>query len=251
MLKSSTKHLQEEFARFCRDGAWREIEGARPERLPKYRQLIFNIVRDALSTAYPIAVKYLGDEKWRQLCHEFFSNHGCSDPQVWRMPQELIGYVQENEAWLEEFPALVDLLRFEWQEIELFMMPDRELPPHNHSAPKLDEIPVIETEMQALVLQYPVHKMQPSDLNQAQPGTYISLAWRSRIDGIVHFKSISAFYALCLEYASEGSTLRSAGMKAALAVGLSDSESWQTELMRFMDSLHQSELIFGPSSEEL
>ncbi|KAB2807317.1 HvfC/BufC N-terminal domain-containing protein [Phaeocystidibacter luteus] len=245
MLRKSTIEAQSALSTYCRNGIETELEGAKLDRLPHYRRLVYNVVVNALNTAYPITQKYV-TEGWEDLQHRFFSSHYCQHPQIWRMPEELIAYVAENEAELiAKYPALIDLLRFEWQEVFLFMMPDLELPKHGDAAPNLGDKVVLEPEMQLLILTYPVHKTHPSKLIDAQPGQYASLAWRERETGKVQFMDISIFYALFLEViSSEELSVQQAGAKAALHLGLSNDESWSSNLQHFVNKLQEKRLIF-------
>lgn len=245
-LRDTTSDVQSKFAEYCRTGETEGIKGAREDRIPEYRRLVFSVIKNALNTAYPIVYKkYLTEEDWEGLQFRFFSNHNCSDPQIWRMPEELIGYTAQHEIDLQsKYPALVDLLRFEWQETFLFMMPDIDILPHSGEAPSLNDIPVLEPEMQLLALQYPVHETHPSKLPEAKAGQYISMGWRDRDKRHVHFMGISVFFALVLETLNDGqTTLLEAGKKVALQFGISN-EHWQSELEKFVSKLHAKQLIF-------
>lgn len=245
-LEDTTYQAQSSLSRYCRDGEITEIPGVRSERLPHYRRLVFNVVKDALNTAYPITRKYIDEKDWEGLQFRFFSGHACSHPQIWRMPEELIGYCKEYEGGLcNKYPALIDILRFDWQEVHLFMMPDIPMPTHREVKPEWNDIPVLEPEMQLLVLTYPVHIVHPSELKNSQPGQFVSLAWRNRDSGQVSFMDISIFFALVLDILSSSPCpLYEAGKKAALTVGISDEETWRQRLGEFVSKLHSRRLIF-------
>ncbi|NVK28673.1 MAG: putative DNA-binding domain-containing protein [Flavobacteriia bacterium] len=245
MLRKSTIEAQSTLSTYCRNGAETQLEGAKLDRLPHYRRLVYNVVVNALNTAYPITQKYVTNG-WEDLQYRFFASHYCQHPQIWRMPEELIGYVSENEPELmAEYPALIDLLRFEWQEVYLFMMPDIDLPSHSGLSPAFEDEVVLEPEMQLLILNYPVHKTHPTKLTGIEPGQFASLAWRERETGKVRFMDISIFYALFLEVISSGeTTVKQAGAKAALHMGLANEENWMKNLEAFVDKLYSKDLIF-------
>lgn len=245
-LRESTAKAQSSFADYCRTGETSGIEGAREDRISQYRRLVFSVVQNALNTAYPIVQKkYMSKDDWESLQHRFFSNHPCSDPQIWRMPSELIQYAEQHESDLcSKYPALLDLLRFEWQETYLFMMPDIEIPSHSNDCPSLSDKVVLEPEMQLLPLKYPVHNTHPSKLNETQAGQYISMAWRDREKRHVHFMGISVFFTLVLESINTSDiTLLEAGKKVALQFGIT-TDHWKEELEKFVAKLHQKHLIF-------
>ncbi len=247
-LEKTTHDAQAALALYCRDGELREIEGSLEDRLPHYRRLVFNVVKNALATAYPITSQKYIPEEWDELVFRFFKIHPCVDPQIWKMPHELVGYIEEHEKELtEEYPAVIDLLRFEWQEVYLFMMPDIAISDHSGVCPDLHDIPVLEPEMQMLVLSYPVHTTAPSKLKNSQVGQYISLAWRERSSGKVRFMNVSTFYALLLEsLSSENCTIEEAGHRTAVQLGMANADGWKEKTREFISHLHSKGLAFKP-----
>jgi hypothetical protein len=134
LLKTETYKIQNKLSEYCRNGKLIEIKGAVTDRLPHYRRLVFNVVKDAVENTYPIAHKYINKNIWKEICHDFFTNHKCKDPQVWRMPKEFVEYCK-NRQFAEQYnlPFLNDLLYFEWLEVEMYMMEDKDSPLYNDS----------------------------------------------------------------------------------------------------------------------
>lgn len=112
--------LQEKFVRCCRTGEIEPVADVEERRLEIYRGSIFGGIVRVLNKAYPLTRAALGKD-WEPLTHEFFANHECCSPQLWKMPKGLHDYVKERGT---EIPWLLDLLRFEWLEIEVHMGPD-------------------------------------------------------------------------------------------------------------------------------
>src|SRR6056297_2072235 len=112
MLKNDTHNIQSSLADYCRNGEAVDLPGTTDGRLPQYRRLVFGVISNTMKQAYPIAAKHLGPEVWDQLVEDFFANHACQNPQVWRMPRELIDYV-ESSGYDEklQLPHLLDLLK--------------------------------------------------------------------------------------------------------------------------------------------
>ena len=111
LLKTETYNQQSNFAQYCRDGKEVALNGIIAERLPHYRRLIFNIVKDAMETTFPIAFKYIESEIWYEMIYNFFSRHKCSDPHVWRMPKEFVDFCKtENYLTKYNLPYLNNLL---------------------------------------------------------------------------------------------------------------------------------------------
>lgn len=82
-LLSETFEAQSLLADYCRTGIRPEITGTN-KNITRYRELVYNVVFDTLENAYPIAFQFIGEEKWHELVHDFFSNHKAQTPQVWK-----------------------------------------------------------------------------------------------------------------------------------------------------------------------
>lgn len=178
MLKNDTHKIQSTLADFCRSGEPIDLPGTTEGRLAQYRRLVFGVISNTLSQAYPIAAKHLGSEIWDQLIEDFFANHACQDPQVWRMPRELIDYVRSSgyDKTLK-LPHLLDLLKMEWLEIEVHAMPDVN---EQNRAPiddLVNNVLVFNPYYRLERFTYPVHKIHernPADF----PGNYFLLIFR-------------------------------------------------------------------------
>ena len=71
-LHIDTIEQQSLLAKFCRDGAEPSLEGITEGRLHNYRRLVFGVVREALSSTYPLTVNLLTNKEWSILIQEFF-----------------------------------------------------------------------------------------------------------------------------------------------------------------------------------
>lgn len=182
LLKSSTYNQQSLLAEFTRTGneeIIQQLKGINLKGIKYYRQLIFNIIQDSITNAYPILTDFLGDQEMNNLIHRFFSNHKCQTYQVWEMPKEFKDYVILNETKLiEEYPFIPDLLLFEWMEIELFMMEDLEIPTHQSTGNILKDKLVLNPEIQILSLQYPVHIKHPKKITNNDKSNYFVVLHR-------------------------------------------------------------------------
>ena len=58
-MKDQTIEQQQLLAAYCRNGVDVEILGTTDGRLHNYRRLVFNVVRDALSSTYPLTYNLL------------------------------------------------------------------------------------------------------------------------------------------------------------------------------------------------
>jgi hypothetical protein len=199
LLKKDTAHIQGELATYCRDGNLVPIRGANPERLPHYRRLVFNVVNGAMEQAYPITLQVLGEQEWQDLIHAFFTQHNAQSSQVWKLPYELYIFAREH-VWQHKLnrPYLIDLLYFEWIEIEVYCMPDGNIPSWISGNHLLTKAMVVNPDFRILHLKYPVHKKAWKELESAQ-GSYFVLVFREPELGKVKFIELSPFFALLFE----------------------------------------------------
>ena len=165
MLSKETIDIQNQLATYCRDGKLVPIEGAKEDRLHNYRRLVFNVICDTLETAYPITNQVLEEGEWDELMFDFFNEHPCQDPQVWRMPKELIGFT-ESKKYADKWdkPYLIELLWFEWLEVDVHGLDDVELDEKASIKDVWTDELVLNPYIEFVELDYPVHKMKAADL---------------------------------------------------------------------------------------
>lgn len=197
-LHAETIEQQKRLAEYCRNGETPELDGITPNRIPEYRRLVFTIIEDALTRTYPLAVNLLSQKEWAVLCNDFFEFHPCRDPQVWKMPMELIEYVEETQTELNhKYPHLLELLRFEWKEVEYYMMPDLEFPP-SAGDDIWNDYWALNPESEILTLSYPVHQKNARFISRTDEGQYFCLIFRQPNSGKVKFMNLSPFFAWML-----------------------------------------------------
>ena len=245
LLKPETHNYQSQLADYCKTGVITEIEGANTDRLHHYRRLTYNIIKSALSTAYPIAKKTLTDDEWIAMVDDYFANHKMNSPLVWKMPFEFYEFCQEKE-YGEKFgkPYLNDLLYFEWIEIEVHTMEDKLIPLYVEEGDLLEDNLVITPEYELLSFDYPVHKFKGDELLDKK-GSYFVLIFRKKSTGAVRFINLSAFLAYLLEVIAEGDkSLRSAIVATSQAFGVDENKAIQHGLAFANDMLAQ-EFILG------
>lgn len=201
MLSDNTKSIQQAFSSYCRTGEENDdlpVQSA--ERLGHYRRLVFNVVLNTLTQAYPITKKQLGKKEWYTLVHRFFAEHSCQHTQVWRMPKELIDFVSKSGFHSRVNTAhLPELLMLEWLEIEIHTEPDVDLDPFVPEIQDLLREPLRTTPYyRMLEFKYPVHKVH--EINPADhPGSYFLFLFRDNQTGKVHFTHIQPLYATLLD----------------------------------------------------
>ncbi len=210
MLKPQTKQVQTDFADYCRTGIAIDLPGARHDRLPHYRRLVINVIKDTLSQAYPLTKNLLGAARFDQLAEEFFANHRCQHEQVFRMAGELVTYFaqQKNHPVRNEFPFIDDLLEFEWIELDVYIKADV-------TTPKIASTSNIKTEPLLLnpiytlsQFKYPVFLKKANEITDADAGQYYCLAHRHPESFKAIFTELSAHMVLVVEQLAHGQTLQ-------------------------------------------
>lgn len=243
-LKKETHNIQSQLAEYCKTGIMVEIEGARQDRLHHYRRLTYNIVKEALVTAYPIAYKSLKENQWMQMVDEYYVRHKMNTPLVWKMPYEFYEFcIEANYADKFELPYLEDLLYFEWIEIELHTMPDKEFDNYNDTGDLMGDKLVITPEYELLSFDYPVHKFKGDELLDKK-GNYFVLIFRKHDTGAVRFINLSSYFAVVLQLLiEEGLTFKKAIQKASMSFGVDYDKSIQYGLSFANDLIAQGFIL--------
>lgn len=197
-LKPETIQAQHALADYCRTGKNVKLDGITPNRIHHYRRLVFNVVKNTISQAFPISKKIIGDH-WENLVHNFFVNHNSQTPQVWKLPFEFYEYIKkEKYANKLQLPFLNDLLYFEWIEIEVYTMPDIEINPFEKNGDMLNDALVVNPEFKLMLLEYPVHIFEAQAAVQKKGNFYV-LCFREPETGKVKFINLSIFHVFIIE----------------------------------------------------
>lgn len=244
LLKKETHNIQSQLAEYCKTGVMVEIEGARQDRLHHYRRLTYNIVKEALVTAYPIAYKSLKENQWMQMVDEYYTSHKMKTPLVWKMPFEFYEFcIEANYADKFVLPYLEDLLYFEWIEIEIHTMPDKVIPEFSEVGDLLEDKLVFTPEFELLSFDYPVHKFKGDELLDKK-GNYFVLIFRKHDTGAVRFINLSSYFAVVLQLLiEERITFKEAIVKASTTFGVDYDKSIQHGLSFANDLIAQGFIL--------
>jgi hypothetical protein len=200
---SNTFSYQSSFANYCRTGNESYLSGVRKDRARHYYQLVSNIVSDTLVTAYPLTKQLLTKSEWDILHKDFMSNHTCMSPQIWKMPFELIEFVKKNTYYLiKKYPFLVELLFFEWVEIEVFMSEDK-LRDYTLNGNPESSVLMINPEISLHKFTYPIHLKNASKIRESDKGEYFLSVHRHPETGKVYFTNLSPALVLLIEFLIE------------------------------------------------
>jgi len=200
MLRPETKEIQEQLAMYCRSGKETPIPGVTKGRLPHYRRLVYNVVHGTIAQAYPITRKVLTDEEWNYLFDSFFVEHDAQTPILWKLPYEFYSYAKEH-SYDQKFDKLwlLELLWFEWLEIEVHMMQDAEHPEYSDSEDVMDDHLVVNRDSRLIQLEYPVH-MHAVEVAEQKKGSHYVYIYRDVETGTVRFINLSVLHAWLLDH---------------------------------------------------
>ncbi|MFC2101833.1 DUF2063 domain-containing protein [Bacteroidota bacterium] len=202
-LLDTTRAYQTNLASYCRTGNYIPIPGVNEEHVKHYRRLVYNVIDDTLKSAYPLTVNLLTPKEWSDTVQRFFQEHPCQSPQVWTMPKEFYTYLDETQPkLLKKYPFLLELIWFEWLEVELYMMPDKES--EFVAKGELDaDLLVINPEHTLQSFSYPIHLKNAKYITLTDKGTYFLAMHRLPESGKVEFTDLSLFLVRMLEILGE------------------------------------------------
>jgi hypothetical protein len=202
-LLEQTHRNQLALANYCRTGILEDIPGINTENISQYRRLVFNVIDDMLQSAFPLSHELLKTREWQMITHDFFSNHACQSPQVWYMPREFYEYLEQTRPLiLNKYPVLMELLWFEWLEVEIFMMEDQEVDYKTTGNLERDPI-VLNPEIHFQHFNFPVHLKKAKKITAAAKGDYYLCMHRLPESGDVSFTDLSPAFVRLLELLSE------------------------------------------------
>lgn len=206
MLKQKTRELQNSLGSYCRGASDSIVKEHSNEKLSNYKQMVWNVVYDSLSKVYPISRQIIGNEKWNELVEFFFAKHKCRTNQIWKLPKEFIQCMKIGHGYKKaNIPYLMDLLRFEWCEVEVFMMRNRKIkfaPITSSSENRL----TINPYLKILTLNHPVHLLKKEE-PLGRKTSHI-LCYRGWEDFRVYYLEISVLGKHLINCLKKGFTLK-------------------------------------------
>ncbi|MEM7467889.1 MAG: putative DNA-binding domain-containing protein [Pseudomonadota bacterium] len=192
------QQVQYQFTRHMRDPdhnpAFDEIE---PRRMKVYADLLFNNVKSFLENSFPVLAGIIDEERWTEICRDYFKRHQARTPLFPKMPQEFLHYLaDEFEPTETDFVFLQELAHYEWLELET-LLDEREIEAVQVDAEisLLAGSPVLNPTARPQAYQFPVHRISkdylPKDATSSP--TYI-VVYRDREDkvGFLELNPITA-----------------------------------------------------------
>lgn len=245
-LREETREIQEKLGEYCRSGEEPDLPGISPGRIRHYHRLVQNVVNDTLDTAFPITLAALGQDAWILLVNDFFTAGLPQTPQVWKLPYEFYRYHAEQETGKRiQREYLDDLLLFEWMEIEVHTMPDREYPEFVEKGNLFLDRLAFNPEHEIVQLEYPIHT-HPAQQAVDKKGDYFALLYRLPESGNVKFLALSPLntYIFSRLLEAERPLNEIKGEFARLA-GIESGRYLDEALEKFFQDLMDRKLILG------
>ena len=231
-----------------------------PEDIARYRQLVWNIVYDSMSNAYPLAQRALGEPIWERLIRDFLREHNMQSNQYWETAAELLDYIGDPEDTqspqrdlMNAFPFVYDLLYFEWLEIKYFNLatPDFVVTDRPQAPLKLADGVNMNPAGEIFRVCWPVHSSPPQSLKSAEKGEYYLFCFRNAYTLEIEYMELSAFHVLLLEQIETQTNQSIEAILEALneAYALEMTAETRTGVLAFLEHLKQKGALMGRSVE--
>jgi hypothetical protein len=175
--------------------------GIEDRRMGIYRELFFNNLHNLLGTFFPVLRKVLSKDQWRHVIREFMKVHRAKTPYFLQLPEEFLGFLQNEYRTLDDdYPFVTELAHYEYADLALRVSTDEnDLSGVDPDGDLLAEIPVKSRLAWAFAYHYPVHRISEEYLPDA-PGEQPSyLAIFRRSDDKVSFLEMNAVSAALLD----------------------------------------------------
>lgn len=246
---NKTELAQKQLGLYCKSGQ-NEPTTSIQENTFHYRRLVTNVVKNTLSNAYPLTFKLLGKSQFEKAVQFFFETHACKENQVWKLPLEFYQFYSANNFPFEHnYPFLVELLLFEWLEIEVFMMPNEKIAPFKKQGNIETDSFISNPELRIQVLHYPLHEKVAQTITDEDYGNYFISVHRNQEDYQVYFNEISYQHAQILLQLYE----QPCSIQSLLPIILEiekDEQKAKDYLVEFIHFAFENQLILGFAVEQ-
>ncbi|MBK7629217.1 MAG: putative DNA-binding domain-containing protein [Ignavibacteriales bacterium] len=251
-LSNYTQTQQNNFANFCKTTELKQIDGLTENRIDHYRRLIYGVIDDSLRSTYPLTENLLEEDEWQYLVDNFIEKHNCQSPKIWQMPFEFYEFINENEFNVKiKYPHLIDLLLFEWKEIEIYMMEDLNDNVKNTSS-EINESSnlIINNEHEIIELSYPVHLKSAKEISANDAGNYFVLIFRA--DDKVQFYDVAQVFVWFIHESSNNLKNISDVIEEAIKLNVQvEKEIIKQNLLSFISTMHTKGFILGFKNSEI
>jgi hypothetical protein len=176
-------------------------EGIEERRIAIYRKLFFNNLLNLLGRFFPVLRKIHDDEQWRRFVRGFMQDHEARTPYFLQLPEEFLGYLQQEfEPDEEDHAFLVELAHYEYAELALSVSEaQNDLAGIDPGGDLLGGVPVKSALAWAFAYRFPVHRISPQYLPEEPEENPVYLALYRNSDDEVGFLELNAITAALLD----------------------------------------------------
>tara|TARA_B100001778_G_C18604868_1_gene639288 strand:- start:2641 stop:3396 length:756 start_codon:yes stop_codon:yes gene_type:complete len=176
MTKKFIKEV-EIFTRHMRDPQNAALpDGIESRRISLYSELIFNNIENLISKSFPVLRDITSGDDWNIIIRNFIKNHKSKTPYFPKAPLEFLKFLEKKQIGIKIPKFYLELAHYEWIEISL-AQDMRELCFDNvdKDSSLLDGIPVVSPLTEALVYNWPVHRISSDFCPKVKPNelTYL------------------------------------------------------------------------------
>ena len=175
--------------------------GIESRRMAIYRKLFFNNLYSLLGTFFPVLRKIHTDKQWHRFIRGFMQKHRAQTPYFLELPEEFLGYLQEEfEAQEDDYPFLLELAHYEYAELALAVAEhDNDMTGVDADGDLLSGIPVKSELSWSYAYRYAVHRISPDFLPREPQTQPVYLALYRGADDEVGFLELNAISAALLD----------------------------------------------------
>lgn len=179
-----------------------------PRRSEVYESLLFNNICGYISNCFPVATSIIDEQKWQQLCRDYFTEWRSHTPYFSQIPKTFIDFIEYKLAADSDYqqlpPWFTELIDYEWLELEVDTCNAVAINTYTHSdeqsfdtqAP-LSTAPTLRLKQ----FQWPVHTISPVQIPEQEAPSFLLLYRNS--EHKVEFMAVNAMTFALLEIISQ------------------------------------------------
>ena len=154
-----------------------------------YRDLFFKNIMSFLSGTFPVLAEILGEERWLEICRDFFSRHPSKSPYFLEISREFLSYLENEYEPAKSDPSyMFELAHYEWLELYVDVEPEGDSLELDEEVDVLSSKPVLSPISEGFLYNYPVHKIS-SENSSPEPSQSALIVYRKRDDSVAFVES--------------------------------------------------------------
>lgn len=170
------------------------------ERMAVYREGVYNNLFESASVCFPVCQKTVGEKDWGRTIKRFVANHHASSPIFRDIPQELLSFLETDEATPD---YIKQLAHYEWVELALDGM-QTTTPSLSNETDLINEAPVLAPAHMLLEYDYPVQKISAQFKPEETEATHLLVFRKANFE--VSFIELNPMVFVLLNLVKEGLT---------------------------------------------